>query len=317
MNTATATVGGGVTDPAIANNTATDNDTLMPSADISITKSDGSTIATPGAPVTYTIVVANAGPSAAPTVGVSDVFAATLESCATTCVGAGGGSCTAGPVVGNLNETANLPVGGSATYSATCTVSLTATGSLVNTATATVGGGGADPNASNNSATDTDTVDAMPFVDGFESGDTARWSASVPLTFEVYATVRLAAGGSEAAFAYNFATVKPGEAFAATATAIATDAAGKPLFFLAARRLDPSSQLELTVEIVGGGRSSWVPAGEVGQLVRLEWSAADQNDIGHLAVELDGRLALWVEGYTGSAMPAGVMVLRAPAPLAP
>ncbi len=159
--------------------------------------------------MTYTIVVTNAGPSAAPTVGVSDVFAATLESCATTCVGAGGGSCTAGPVVGNLDETANLPVGGSATYSATCTVSLSATGSLVNTATATVGGG-TDPNAANNSATDTDTVDTMPFVDGFGTGDTSRWSASLPLTFEVYATVRLAAGGSEAAFAYDFAAVKPG-----------------------------------------------------------------------------------------------------------
>ena len=73
------------------------------------------------------------------------------------------------------------------------------------------------------------------------------------------------------------------------------------------------TQAELTGEIAGGGRGSWGAAGEVGQRVRLEWSAADQNDLGHVAGELDGRLALWVEGYTGSAMPAGVMVLRAPA----
>ena len=194
VNTATATVGGGVTDPAPGNNTATDNDTLAPTADVSITKTDGSPTATPGAPVTYTIVVTNAGPSAAPTVGVLDLFPATLTSCATTCVGAGGGSCTAGPVVGNVNETANLPVGGSATYTATCTVSLSATGTLANTATATVAGGGTDPNTADNSATDTDTLSNEIFLDGFESGDTLQWSATVPLTFEAYAAFGVASG---------------------------------------------------------------------------------------------------------------------------
>ena len=191
-NTATATVGGAETDPATGNNSATDNDTLTPTADVSITKTNGVTQSTPGSPVTYTIVVTNAGPSAAPTVNVLDLFPATLTSCATTCVGAGGGSCTAGPVVGNVNENANLPVGGSATYTASCTLSLSATGSLVNTATATVGGGATDPNTADNSATDTDTVGNTIFIDGFESGDTLLWSATVPLTVEAYAVVGVA-----------------------------------------------------------------------------------------------------------------------------
>ena len=46
-NTATVSVGAGVTDPAPGNNTATDTDTLTPTADLSITKTDGA--ATDGA----------------------------------------------------------------------------------------------------------------------------------------------------------------------------------------------------------------------------------------------------------------------------
>lgn len=316
VNTATATVGGGVTDPTPGDNTATDSDTLTPTADVSITKTDGSLTATPGAPVTYTIVVANAGPSAAPTVGVLDVFAASLSSCATTCVGAGGGSCTAGPVVGNVNETANLPVGGSATYTATCTVSPSATGTLVNTATATVNGGGSDPNTADNSATDTSSLSNELFLDDFESGDTSAWSLAVPFTFETYATLAVAGGSTESAFGYDFSVLRAGEAFAESSIAFATDAAGRPLFVLGARRLDANGPLELTLEVVGGGLSSWVEAAEVEQEVRLEWSAAGESNPGHVAVSLDGRLALWVEGYTASAKPAGVRLLRAPVPAA-
>jgi hypothetical protein len=96
-----------------------------------------------------------------------------------------------------------------------------------------------------------------------------------------------------------------------------TDVAGKPLFLVGARRGDANGQLELTLEVVGGGRSSWAVVGEVGQQVRVEWAAADQNNLGHVAVYLDGRLALWVEGFAGSATPAGVKLLRAPVPPAP
>ena len=53
----------GVTDPNLANNSATDTDTLTPQADLAITKSDGVTSVAPGQPTTYTIVVSNNGPS--------------------------------------------------------------------------------------------------------------------------------------------------------------------------------------------------------------------------------------------------------------
>ncbi|HPG93451.1 MAG TPA: DUF11 domain-containing protein, partial [Dokdonella sp.] len=127
-------------------------------ADLSITKTDGVTTATAGGSVTYTITASNAGPSNASGATVADTFPASLT-CTWTCVGAGGGTCTAAGS-GNINDTVNLPSGGSTTYTASCTISAAATGSLSNTATVAAPGGVTDPTPGNNSATDTDTLAA-------------------------------------------------------------------------------------------------------------------------------------------------------------
>ncbi|WP_440225219.1 proprotein convertase P-domain-containing protein [Dokdonella sp. MW10] len=157
-NTATVTAPAGVTDPSPGNNSATDTDTLGASADLSITKTDGVTSATPGGSVTYTITASNAGPSSATGATVTDTFPAALT-CTWTCVGAGGGTCTASGS-GNINDTVNLPAGGSTTHTASCTISTAATGTLSNTATVTAPAGVTDPTPGNNSATDTDTLAA-------------------------------------------------------------------------------------------------------------------------------------------------------------
>jgi uncharacterized repeat protein (TIGR01451 family)/fimbrial isopeptide formation D2 family protein len=74
-------------------------------------------------------------------------------------VGAGGGTCTASGS-GNLNDTVNLPSGGSVTYTASCVISAAATGSLSNTATVSAPAGVTDPTPGNNSATDVDGLGA-------------------------------------------------------------------------------------------------------------------------------------------------------------
>ena len=148
----------GVTDPDGGNNSATDNDALAPRADLSITKTDGVTTATPGDSVTYEITAANAGPSDVTGATVADTFPASLSSISWSCVGAGGGTCTAGPVNGNINDTVNLPAGGSVTYTASATISGSASGSLANTATVDTPGGVTDPNGGNDSDTDVDTL---------------------------------------------------------------------------------------------------------------------------------------------------------------
>jgi uncharacterized repeat protein (TIGR01451 family) len=126
-------------------------------ADLSISKDDGVTSTVPGGNVTYTIVASNAGPGAAPGSLVSDSFPADLT-CSWTCSGTGGGTCTPGPVNGNINDTVDLPVGASVTYTASCAVSGAATGSISNTATVAPGAGVTDPDPSNNSATDVDAI---------------------------------------------------------------------------------------------------------------------------------------------------------------
>jgi uncharacterized repeat protein (TIGR01451 family)/fimbrial isopeptide formation D2 family protein len=113
---------------------------------------------TAGGSVTYTIAASNAGPSNATGATVADTFPASLT-CTWTCAGAGGGTCTAAGS-GNINDTVNLPSGGSVTYTASCTVSASATGTLANTATVTAPAGVTDPVPGNNSATDSDTVTA-------------------------------------------------------------------------------------------------------------------------------------------------------------
>jgi len=161
-NTATVTVPAGVTDPNLSNNSATDTTTLTPEADLTITKTDGVTTAVPGTGTVYTIVAGNVGPSDAFGATVADTFPAALTGVTWSCVAAGGASCTAAGS-GDINDTVNVPVGGSLTYTATDTIDPAATGTLTNIAAVTPPAGVTDPNLSNNSAGDGTTL--TPQVD--------------------------------------------------------------------------------------------------------------------------------------------------------
>jgi uncharacterized repeat protein (TIGR01451 family) len=185
-NTATVTAPAGVTDPTPGNNSATDSDTLGASADLSITKTDGVTTATPGGSVTYTITASNAGPSNATGAMVADTFPASLT-CTWTCVGAGGGTCTASGS-GNINGSVNLPSGGSVTYTASCTISAAATGTLSNTATVTAPAGVTDPTPGNNSATDSDTLGASADLSITKTDGVTTATAGGSVTYTITAS---------------------------------------------------------------------------------------------------------------------------------
>jgi len=144
----------GVSDPLPGDNSATDTDTLTPQADLAVTKTDGQATALAGTPVTYTIVAANAGPSAASGATVADTIPSALTAAAWTCVGSGGGTCAANGT-GNINDTVDLPPGATVTYTLSGTVSASSS-RLSNTATVTPPNAVADPNLANDTATDTD-----------------------------------------------------------------------------------------------------------------------------------------------------------------
>ena len=159
-NTASLAVPGSVVDTNPVT-TASDTDTLTPQADLAISKSDGVTSVAPGTTTTYTIVATNNGPSDAPGATVVDMLPASITSATWTCVASGGSSCSAGSGSGSINTQVNLIAGGTATFTLVAMISPSATGTLTNTATIAPPAGVTDPNLSNNSATDTDTLTPM------------------------------------------------------------------------------------------------------------------------------------------------------------
>ena len=160
VNTASVAPPGGVTDSDPSDNDATDTDSNNPQADLSVTKDDGSTTYTPGGSVTYTIVVSNAGPSAANGATITDDLPEPpLSNITWTCgTVTGGAVCSAASGTGDLNEViATFPAGGSLTYTVTADIDVSATGDLVNTVSVAPPGGVTDPDPSDDDATDTDS----------------------------------------------------------------------------------------------------------------------------------------------------------------
>ncbi len=167
-NTVTVAPPAGCTDPLTGNNSATDTDTLSPQADLSITKTDGSATAAPGGSTTYSIVVSNSGPSSVTGATVKDAMPAAVSSDSWTASNGTSGS-------GSINATVPLAAGSSATYTVVAKIGAGAVGSLTNTASVASSSGVPDPNAGNNSATDSDTL--VPQADLSITASDGRTSA--------------------------------------------------------------------------------------------------------------------------------------------
>lgn len=153
-----------------------------PLANLSISNTDGVDSVAPGATVTYTIIVGNAGPSAVTNAAVTDNVPAALTGVTWACTASAGSSCGAASGTGSINTTVSVLPGGSATFTLTGTVG--GSGTLVNTASVAAPAGITDPNTANNSATDTDTI-AVPLpslatLDNFDRANAnnlgANWS---------------------------------------------------------------------------------------------------------------------------------------------
>ncbi len=160
---ATVTAPTGVTDPASGNNTASDTITTTGNvqADLQVTDSENATSYAAGTNVTYTVVAKNVGPGSVTGATIADTFASTLTGVSYTVTGTGGAVDTtnASSGTGNLNETVNLPSGGTLTYVVTGSIpSSAATGSLNDTATITAPSGVTDTNTANNTASVSATI---------------------------------------------------------------------------------------------------------------------------------------------------------------
>ena len=139
----------------------------LPQADLAITQnSDGLTAVERGTTgVTYTIVVTNNGPNAVTNAALTDTLPGstrfTVNSWACT---APGGTCSA-TGTGNTTRTGSVSLqnGGAATYTLVGGIPASAPlGNSTNRVTIAAPSGVTDPNSSNNSASDTDTITAPP-----------------------------------------------------------------------------------------------------------------------------------------------------------
>jgi uncharacterized protein len=183
-NTATATSTTG--DPVSGNNSATATTTVNSQADLSITKSDSPDPVTAGQNLTYTIGVANGGPSTAGTVSWSDTLPAGTTfvslsafagwSCTTPAVGAGG------TVTCSI---ASLPPTGAGNWTLVVQVGVGVPASTVLSNTATLSSATTDPNPGNNSATATTTVGALADLEITKTASPNPVNAGANLTYTI------------------------------------------------------------------------------------------------------------------------------------
>jgi uncharacterized repeat protein (TIGR01451 family) len=131
----------------------------VPPPNLSITKTDGLSTVYRGGPVSYSIVVTNNGTY--PVTGaVTDNVPATVTGVTWNCAATAPSFCAAASGSGNnINTSATLEAGASATYTVTGTLSATASGTLTNTANVAVPSWLTDSNPANNTASDSDTID--------------------------------------------------------------------------------------------------------------------------------------------------------------
>jgi len=185
----TASVTATTFDPNTANNGATGHVTFVSSADLSITKGSSPNPVVAGNNLTYTISVANAGPSTATNVVVKDTLPGQVSVVSTT---PSVGSCTGGipgnpaqPLTCTLGSLAN---GGSATITVVVKVAPNTPSGTILVNNATVSSSVADPNNANNSFTAYTNVSTSADLAIAKTSDKAKYKPSTVITYTIKVT---------------------------------------------------------------------------------------------------------------------------------
>lgn len=151
-------------------------------ADLAVGLTAGPRLVADGDPLGFTLVAVNRGPDAVDSIEISEPAPAELTAVTWACSPAGGASCSAAGA-GDVDDTVDLPAGGSATYLMTGTVDTTAT-FIDNTAMLTPPPEAFD--ASTGDHVDSAVVDVCSENDvvlsGFDIGGEASFNACVTLT---------------------------------------------------------------------------------------------------------------------------------------
>jgi large repetitive protein len=186
-NTARKTAGN-EPDPNPGNDSGSVAATASRVADLSVTKTDAVDSVVAGLTDTYTITVANAGPSAVTGASVVDTFPTALTGVTWTCEATDGGTCAVASGAGNIATTVDLPAGASATFTATGTVSPSALGMLANTANVSPPPGTTDPTPGDETASDATTITPLADLQVTKAVTPSMVTAGNTATFTIVVT---------------------------------------------------------------------------------------------------------------------------------
>ena len=235
-----AFVSAATADPVPGNNTASVNSAIVGSADVSVVKS-GPGAVNAGTNATYTIVVANAGPSDAANVVLTDVLPASTTFVSLEQTGPAF-TCTTGPTV--TCTIATLPALTSTTFTLVVSVSAAAAGSIDNTATVTAST--ADPNAANNTSTATLGLD--PGATDLSIAKTAN-SDRFGFGGEVTYTLVVTNNGPAVAFGTTVTDVLPAGTTLQSASSTQGTCTGTATVVCSVGTLDPAATATITLVV--------------------------------------------------------------------
>ena len=187
-NTATAT--SDTFDPCPGNNSATATTAVIARADLSVTKSDAPDPVNAGGNITYTINVANAGPSDAQNASLSDATPANTTFVSVAQISGPAFTCTSPAAGGTGTVTcaiATFAAGASASFSLVVNVNANTPNGTTISNTATMSSGTTDNVPGNNSATTTTTVNAGADLSVTKTGP-AEQGAGLDITYTITVT---------------------------------------------------------------------------------------------------------------------------------
>ncbi|WP_179779572.1 DUF11 domain-containing protein [Micromonospora jinlongensis] len=188
-NTATLTPPDGVTDTDCTPNCS--STVVTPAAltvDLAVVKTASPSPYVPGAPFTYTVTVANGGPSDAVGANLTDPLPAPLAGFTWTCTASAGSTCTASGT-GSIDDTITVLAGGTVTYTISGTVPSGITGDLTNTATLTPPEGVTDPDCTPNCSSTVVTPAALTVdLAVVKTASPSRYVPGAPFTYTVTVT---------------------------------------------------------------------------------------------------------------------------------
>ncbi|KWS04093.1 internalin, putative [Lysobacter capsici AZ78] len=234
------TANGGTFNATTGACSATDSNTLAAVSDLSVTKTVSNPTPTVGTNVTFTVTVANAGPSAAVATNVTDQLPAGYTFVSAT------------PSVGTYNAGTGVWAVGTLASGANATLQIVATvlptGPYANTATAT--SSSTDPTPGNNTATSTPVPVASADLAVTKTASSATPTVGTNITF----TVTVSNNGPSAAAGVNVNDQLPaGYTFVSATPSVGTYNAGTGVWAVGALASGANATLQIVATVLPNG----------------------------------------------------------------